>query len=139
MNELEDIKALQDAGKRLADGVSLALLSETDVMDVVNKWMTFKLEDGSTNHVLYDTKDEAVRDMKGRSKDHCYLKITPDGITQKDACGFLRINRHPMIDTTAPEHVIGPQIFPRFSNLTSAQKAVAKAEAERQAKEFYNG
>jgi hypothetical protein len=124
----------KDAARRIRDGVSLHLVAATDIMDVVGKWCVFALRDGQTDHTLYDSKDDAVRSKSPYEKDYCYLKITPDGITANDAWRFLNINRHPMIDTTAPEHVLNPAIFPRFSNMTPDQKRSLKAEAERQAK-----
>lgn len=120
-----------DAAKRISDTVNLHLVATTDPMENVGKWCVFALVDGKTDGVAYDSKDDALRHTR-HSKDHCYLQITPDGISQKDALHFLRINRHPMIDTTAPEHVIGPQLFPRFSNLSPRTRQQMKAIAEAQ-------
>ncbi len=121
-----------DAAKRISDTVTLHFTVATDIFDVADKWCAFKLANGETDGALYPTKIAAIDRQKGNPKDYCYLKITPDGITVKDAFLYLRINRHPMVDTTAPEEIIGPQIFPRFSNLTAAQRQALKAEAERQ-------
>lgn len=133
--DLRQDKALQDAGKRLADTVRLHFAAASDIMSIVGQWCVFKLEDGSSDNVLYDSKDAAVSAMKGRSKDYCYLKITPDGISDYDASRFLHVNRNMYVQTDAPEHVTGPAIFPRFSNLTEGQKRIAKAEAEREYRE----
>jgi hypothetical protein len=122
-----------DAAKRISDTVNLHLVATTDPMENVRKWCVFALSDGATDNIVYDTKDDALRHTR-HSKDHCYLQITPDGITQNDALRFLRINRHPMIDTTAPEHVTNRQIFPRFSNLSPATRRFMKNLAEVQAK-----
>ena len=132
---LREAKELQDAGQRIHDTVTLHILANPDRMAVVGKWCAFRLDDGRSDNTLYDTKDDAVRAQKGRSKDHCYLKITPDGITAHEAGRFLMINRHPLIDTTAPEEVINPKIFPRFSNLSTGQRAELKARAEREFRE----
>jgi hypothetical protein len=119
-----------DAAQRIVDAVSLALIANSDILTNVGKWMAFKLEDGSTDHVIYDSKQDALDDKKSRCKDFCYLKIDPHGIPLKHAMHFLKINRHPLIDTTAPEHVINPAIYPRFSNLTPEQKQTARLAAE---------
>jgi hypothetical protein len=119
---IHDIYKLEDAAKRLSDTVSLHMMAAIDRLDPVNRWCAFKLEDGSSDGALYDSKDDAIRHQKGDTKQYCYLKITPDGITVKDAKRFLRINRLPMIDTTSPEHVINPHIYPRFSNLSAQAK-----------------
>jgi hypothetical protein len=124
-----------EAGQRMADTVNLHMVAASDRMEAVGKWCVFHLDDGRSDGVLYDTKDDAVRAMKGRSKDHCYLEITPDGITANDALRFLRINRHPFIDTTAPVHVINPTIFPHMSNLTPQQRQTVKQNAERARKD----
>lgn len=125
-----DLQKETDAGQRIVDAVNLALVANTDTLTNVGKWMAFKLEDGSTDHTIYDHKQDAVNDKKSRAKDYCYLKIDPQGIPLKHALHFLKINRHPMIDTTAPEHVINPALYPRFTNLTPEQKETARKAAE---------
>lgn len=130
----------KDAAQRIADTVTLHLVAARDLMDeCVGKWCAFALRDGKSDGDLYDTKDDAIRLQKGSAKDYCYLRITPDGIRPSDAWSFLKVNRHPMIDTTAPEHVIGPVIYPRFSNLTREQKRTLKRRAEHEAREAQNG
>jgi hypothetical protein len=134
---LDHIRELSDAAKRLSDTVALHFLAATDKMDPVGQWCAFRLDDGTSDGALYPSKDDAMRHQKSDPKLYCYLEITPDGISPKDARHFLKINRHPMIDTTAPEHIINPSIFPRFSNLTPAQKQEA-ARQERIAIEKAN-
>lgn len=126
----ETLQQNTDAAQRIVDAVNVALIANKDVFTNVDKWMAFKLEDGKTNHVIYDSKQDAVKDKKGRSKDYCYIKLDPTGITLKHAMHFLKINRHPLIDTTAPEHVINPALYPRMTNLTQTQKETAKKAAE---------
>lgn len=119
---LSEAQEFIDAGKRISDTVSLHLLVTSDLLNNVGRWCAFRLQDGTSDNAVYDTKEDAIRHQKGDPKQYCYLKITPDGITLKDAMSYLKINRHPMIDTTAPEHIINPNIFPRFSNLSNTQK-----------------
>lgn len=112
--DLDDIKNLQDAAKRIVETVTLHLIANNqqgDIMGAVNKWCAFRLSDGTSDNVLYPSKAEAVAHMKSRCKEYCYLRITPDGIGERDAMRFLVINRHPFIDVTAPEHIINRQIF----------------------------
>ena len=111
-----------DAAKRISDTVNLHLVAAQDLQHVYGKWCAFKLEDGRSDGVIYPTKEIAIEHQKSDPKQYCYLKITPDGISVKDAWHFLKANRHPAIDTTAPEHVVNPTIFPKFSNLTRSQK-----------------
>lgn len=115
----------KDAAQRISDAVALHFTAAGhDFYDnVVNRWAVFRLSDGRSpdGNTLYGSKDEAVHFQKGRSKDMCYLKLV-DAISPKDAWHFLRVNRHPMVDTTAPEHVINPQLMPHMSNLTRRQR-----------------
>lgn len=120
----------KDAAQRLADTVSLHLVAASDMFEIVGKWCVFRLDDGRSDGALYDSKDDALRHTK-HSKDHCYLRMTPDGITARDAWHFLRANRHPMIDTTAPEHVINAQTMPHMSNMTRAQRRIVNHKIER--------
>lgn len=124
MPSMQDI----DAGRRLSDAITLHLSAATaqgDMFAAVGRWVAAKLEDGSTDGILYETKDEAVR---GQSlpKICCYVKIPPDGMPAHDALRYIQINRNPMIDTTSPEHIINPFIFKRHSNLTPAQRKEAQ-------------
>jgi len=131
---LQNSIADQDAATRIKDTVSLHLVAASDVFDAVGQWCAFKLADGTGDNTLYPSKDEAINHQHGNPKDYCYLRITPDGISVKDALIYLRMNRNPMIDTTAPEHIINPVLFPRFSNLTPTQKETLRKRAERDAK-----
>lgn len=112
MQNLNQITAELDAAQRISDCVSLHLVVATDIMqEAVGMWAAFKLEDGTSDNNLYPTKEIAISKQKGIAKNYCYLKITPDGISRKDAMHFLRANRNQMVDTTAPEHVVNPKIF----------------------------
>lgn len=127
---LKEAQQLYDAARRLSDIVSQHMVDASDVWEIVGKWCAFHLDNGVSDGNIYLTKDDAIR-HQSNPKSYCYLKLTPDGITPKDAMHFLRINRHPMIDTTSPEHVINPAIYPRFSNLSPAQKRELKRQSER--------
>lgn len=112
----------KDAAQRISDTVALHLTAADDIHDVVGQWCAFHLDDGLTDGSLYPSKDDAIRYQKGDPKNYCYLKLTPDGITVNDAWHYLKTNRHPMIDTTAPEHVINPKLYPRFSNISKPEQ-----------------
>lgn len=127
--DLRLLKETQKAGQKISDTIKLHILAAGDLEEVVGKWCAFHLSNAETDNVLYDEKEDAVAAMRGRSKDHMYIVITPDGLSPNDATRVLMINRNPMIDTTAPPNVIGPNIYPRFSNLTEQQKATLKRNA----------
>lgn len=126
-----------DAAKRISDTVSLHLVATTDLMENVGKWCAFKLEDGTSNNDIYDTKDDAIRFQKSDPRLFCYLQITPDGISPKDAWHFLKASRwvskvQGYMDTTAPEEIVNPVLYPRYSNMTRSQKRRLAREIERQ-------
>lgn len=128
-----DIMKNHDAAKRLSDAVNLHItvaISQGDIAGAYGKWVAAKLEDGSSDGALYDTKQQAV-DHQSNPKICCYVKIPPDGMSVQDAWTFLKVNRLPMIDTTAPEHVINPRVYPRFSNLTAEQKRTLVTQEQR--------
>lgn len=112
----------RDAAKRMSDTVSLHLTAADDILDAAGQWCAFHLDDGMTDGALYPSKQTAMDHQKGDPKHYCYLKIPPDGITQKDAWHFLRANRLPFIDTTSPEHVINKTVFPKHSNIPKQQR-----------------
>lgn len=112
MNELEEIKQLSDAGKRMSDAVNLHLIAHSnDIFQITNKWCAFNLQTGETDNIIYDSKDEAIRNKRPYEKQYCYLKILPNGISPKEASHFIKINRHSFVDTTAPEYVLNPLIY----------------------------
>jgi hypothetical protein len=126
-------QANKDAAQRMADTVALHFAAAVgDIMAPVGKWCVFALRDGSSDGVLYDSKDDAVRIKEPYAKDYCYLKVTPDGISPSDAWRFLRVNRLPMIDTTAPEHHVNNAVMPHMSNLTTRQKQAINQTIERE-------
>jgi len=128
----------KDAARRIHEHVALHLTAHSlsdALTSVVGKWCAFRLSDGtsppndSTN--LFDSKADAVRICEPHEKDYCYLKITPDGIRPEDAWRFLRINRHPMIDTTAPEHVHNFALLPHMSNLSHKERRELERRLQR--------
>lgn len=123
-----------DAGKRVSEAVTLHILAD---FANIGRWCSFRLDSGEEydKKATYESKEEAMFNAMPYDREYCYLQITPDGITERDAVLFLRINRHPMIDHTAPTWVTNRAMFPRFSNLTIAQKRELKRQAEREAKE----
>lgn len=123
-----------DAGRRVSEAVTLHLFAD---FENVMRWCAFRLDNGQEldAKATYESKEEAMFRAMPREAEYCYLQITPDGITPRDAVLFLRINRHPMIDHLAPAFVTNRAMFPRFSNLTKQQRNRLKTDAERQAKD----
>lgn len=101
-----------DAAKRLSDAVALHLVA--DFERAIRSVIVVKLEDGSTDGTLYDSWNDAC--AKGAPDPRWYapLRITPDGINERDARLWMRAMRNfPGIGLvpTAAEHIVSPHIF----------------------------
>jgi hypothetical protein len=103
----------RDAAKRLHEQVALHLVA--DYWQAIRSVIVVKLEDGSSDGVLYGSWDAAC--TKGAPDPRWYapLRITPDGINERDALVWLRTMRKlpgVRMVPTAPEHVVSPHVFP---------------------------
>lgn len=63
---------LLDAGKRASDFVNNYLTLQ-EPWEIRNCFLAFKLADGSTDGVLYDTKRDAARHQKGNEQQYYYF------------------------------------------------------------------
>jgi len=102
-----------DAAKRLSDMVALHLVADPE--RARRSVIVVKLDDGSSDGVLYDSWDDAC--AKGAPDPRWYapLRITPDGINERDARLWMRAMRMlpgVRVMPTAPEHIVSPHIFP---------------------------
>lgn len=89
MTERPDAE-VTDAGRRLSEAVNIALLGQGP--GAAGRWVAARLIDGVSDGVLYDTKQDAVRHQLHEQL-CCYVMITPDGMSPKDATRYLQINR----------------------------------------------
>lgn len=76
-----------DIGRRVSDTVHLHILGGS-----VGKWAAFRLSDGGSDGIPYDTRRDAIEHQLHEQL-CCYIKITPDGIPPVDAYRFLQLNR----------------------------------------------
>lgn len=58
---------ITDAAKRIADAINLAI-TFNNVWDIRHAWMAFTLADGTTDHVIYPTRAEAIRHQSDEFK-----------------------------------------------------------------------
>jgi len=76
-----------DAARRMASAVTLAAMN-----DGAGRWLAVKLQDGSSDHVVYDSRSAAMTHQL--SSEHAlYVLIPPDGMTTGQAdrvLGFWR-------------------------------------------------
>lgn len=81
---------LADAAARISD--EFAMHRTADPYGSVGKWLAFRLEDGSSDHTLYDSRPAAVR--------HCpdyrhwlFIQVGPWTCTPTEAAALLTANR----------------------------------------------
>lgn len=101
-----------DTAKRLSDAVALHLVA--DFERAIRSIVVVRLEDGSTDGTLYDSWDDAC--AKGAPDPRWYapLRITPDGINERDAHLWMRAMRMMpgmRILPASAEHITSPRIF----------------------------
>jgi hypothetical protein len=84
---------LVEAGKRVSDTLNQKL-HDYGWWEIKRKFMAFRLQDGTTDGVLYDTKRDAVR---GQSNEfHCaYIRFVglAQGAQPRECAVFLKYNR----------------------------------------------
>src|SRR5262249_60846079 len=84
---------ITDAAKRISEAISLAVVFRS-WEERKTGWMAFALADGSTDHVIYPSKSEAIRHQ---SNEFLYLYVCLrgciTGMPPKDAQLFLEVHR----------------------------------------------
>jgi hypothetical protein len=85
---------ITDAARRMTDAVTLAIMSN-DPAYTARGWMAFKLEDGSSDHVVYPSKQVAIQHVSNEYL-YCYLCLNRcmAGMPVKDAQLWLDLHRH---------------------------------------------
>lgn len=118
-----------DAAKRVSDAMTLAY--EVGGWDSCGKWMSFSLNDGTSTHDLYDTKQQAVRGVPDEFN-FMFLKTHPGGMSPCEAEIMLSMYRNSykagfrLADPDAKSG--GPDIIPRigFENAANQVNALRK-------------
>lgn len=101
-----------DAAKKCADNVNLHYQSIG--WDAVGKWCAVALNDGSSDHVLYDTRKEAVLHQHHNEQWFVFVKIIPEVMGYCEAQTFLDFHRKAydagfrLVD---PEHPHGGRVM----------------------------
>jgi hypothetical protein len=97
-----------DAAQRVADTYNNHLIGTSG--QAIGRWFAARLEDGTTDKVLYDTKAHAVRHQKGEENWYTYIKINAGSMTVCDAEIMLRVARAAYdrgMRLADPEHAYG--------------------------------
>lgn len=106
-----------DAAKRIADEYNLHRCAGG--ADAIGRWAVFALEDGSSDHVLYDSKHAAVTHQHHNEQRMLFLQISPNSMYVCDAEAFLAVQRK-LYDSgvrlTDPDHRSGGRtVIPRLA------------------------
>lgn len=76
-------RVASDAACRCADAMSLAA-----VAGAVGRWIAVRLEDGKTDHNVYDSREAAIRHQRGLSA-FMVLQVQPGGMQPYEAEAVL--------------------------------------------------
>lgn len=79
-----------DAARRVSDAITLHLLADGD--GNFGKWLAFRLSDGTSDGVVYDTPVEAA-DHQLHYKQCAYIQIHRGGLSAKGAAVMLTYYR----------------------------------------------
>lgn len=76
-----------DAAKRVADTWNLHRIGDSNA--AVRKWFAARMDDGTSDHVLYDSKQDAVRHQHHDEQFYAYLRIMPFTLTPCESEVYL--------------------------------------------------
>lgn len=85
-----DIGSADDFAKRAYDVMRMHCEAKKD--EAWNKWVAFRLSDGGSDNVLYDTREQAIAHQLHPTQS-CYLVIPPTGFTLAEIREFLTLSR----------------------------------------------
>jgi len=89
INRTED--GHSDAAKRIADEYSLHRVA--DPFGCIGFWIACALEDGHSDHILYDTKTDAIQHQHHNENWYTFIQIVPAMLTPCGAEVMLKIAR----------------------------------------------
>jgi len=85
---------ITDAARRMSDNINARVVFTT-WDQLCNAWMAFKLSDGSSDGVLYDTRDDAVNhQLHERMCAYFYMRNALGGTNPRDCQLFLDMHRN---------------------------------------------
>ena len=106
---------LMDAGKRIADEYVMHRLA--DPIGNLGYFFAVRLQDATSNHVLYPSMDAARRDI-GRRDDEdrwFYIQIVPTQLPPRDAALLLRAQRKMYAKGIRTSSMDGRVMIPRIT------------------------
>jgi hypothetical protein len=103
---------VEDAGRRMSEAIQLAVVFHS-FQEVTHSFMAFALADGSTDHVLYPSKNAAIEHQSDeRLFAYLCLRNFPGGCKPKDAQLILNLHRwaydhgHRFYDRNSPSLIM---------------------------------
>lgn len=84
-----ELYALREAGRRMADVLNLAVIANG--IQATGRWMSFALDDGSSDKAIYDTRDDAMRLARGGPKH--FERLRPTGYSADECALTLQYAR----------------------------------------------
>lgn len=81
----------EDAAKRISDTYRLHRLA--DHFGCIGKWFAANLGDGTSDNVLYDTKQECIRHQHHNEMRYAFVRIGPFDMPVCEAQTFLNVQR----------------------------------------------
>lgn len=82
---------ISDAAKRLSDTYNLHRIA--DQYEAIGKWIAVRLNDGTSDDVLYYTKSDAVRHQHHNEAHYAFVQIIPHTLTYREAEVTIRLHR----------------------------------------------
>jgi hypothetical protein len=83
-----------DAAKRVSDTYNLHRTAGDALgIEAVGKWFACRLDEGTSDGVLYDSKSDCIRHQHHNEQMYMFSKIVPSTMTYCDAEVMLRVSR----------------------------------------------
>lgn len=84
---------ITDAAKRMSDRLNLMLIAQPWEI-LKTSWMAFKLADGDSDGVLYDTREDAIKHQLHENLcAYFFMRTALGGVTARDCQLFLDVHR----------------------------------------------
>ena len=80
-----------DAARRVSDTYRLHRLAAG--MDAIGQWFAARLDDGTSDGVLYETKRDAVRHQHHNEQFYAFVAVGPWDVDLCEAEAFIQMNR----------------------------------------------
>ena len=85
---------ITDAAKRISDSINIARITHV-WEELARGWMAFALQDGTTDHVIYPSKADAIAHQSNEFRfAYVHLGGCMMGMPPKDAQLWLDLHRH---------------------------------------------